>query len=66
MNFLVLEFQKTSSGSMNLAGRSTCSDAPFSILNSGGFTFAVGTSSTAARAPMIGIDALPARRAENQ
>src|ERR1700733_11969315 len=63
MNFLVLDFQYTSSGSMNLAGRSTCSEAPFSILNSGAFTSAVGTSSTAALAPMIGIDAAPSAAA---
>src|SRR3984885_8282624 len=63
MNFLVLDFQNTSSGSMNLAGRSTWSDSPFSILYSGGFTFAVGTSSTAARAPMIGIDVAPSAAA---
>src|ERR1700759_753941 len=63
INFLVLDFQNTSSGSMNFAGRRTCSAAPFSILYSGVFTLAVGTSSTAARAPMIGIDDAPSAAA---
>src|SRR6185437_13426985 len=55
--FLVFSRQYTSSGSMNFAGRSTRSWAPFSSLYSRGLTLAVGTSVTAARAPMVGMDA---------